>query len=367
MDSSLAANSRATQSSAVKAWERFCSLMKVQSLCTGYSTIEMETHVASFIGFEIGLRGMSPFSVKRTYLPAITSSFVSRGIRNEFGKAVQSPFVRYLLRGYMAIAAKIHPAGEMKKLAFTIELVKYTKPAILASSFQRKGERLFIKAASLAMTFGIYFLLRKSEYLPGHSAGVFHKGLRWDHVRFFSPEGIRILWSDVRLGLTKVIEINIAVSKTDRFGLIGRLVKHTRVDSFDCIVHKMEKWLIYSRDQLSVLESDTLFHCKSIGTIISDNEVAAIMKSIVVHLGWSAKKISAHSLRYGGATMLAAAGLPQYVIAYFGGWSEDSKSLRRYTQVGGDAVTRVSNIMSSGFNKSLEESRIRSYQTHSST
>ena len=109
-------------------------------------------------------------------------------------------------------------------------------------------------------------------------------------------------------------------------------------------------------------EEDYLFCIGKAAPIIKDNDVAWVMKAIVSQLGWDSGKVSAHSLRYGGATMLAAAGLPQYVIAYFGGWTEDSSSLKHYTQVGGDSVTRVSKIMSMGFQRSLEESRIRSSQ-----
>ena len=84
------------------------------------------------------------------------------------------------------------------------------------------------------------------------------------------------------------------------------------------------------------------------------------MKLVVTHLGWDASKVSAHSLRYGGATMLAAAGLPQYVIEYFfGGWAENSKALKIYIQVGAGAVDQVSRIMAKGINVSLEESRLR--------
>ena len=87
------------------------------------------------------------------------------------------------------------------------------------------------------------------------------------------------------------------------------------------------------------------------------------MKFIVRHLGWNAKKVSAHSLRYGGATMLATAGMPQYVIEYFGGWAEGSQSLKTYIQLGNQAVHKVSQIMSDGHNNTLEESRIRAQAT----
>jgi len=75
--------------------------------------------------------------------------------------------------------------------------------------------------------------------------------------------------------------------------------------------------------------------------------------------GLSSAKISAHSLRYGGATMLAAAGIPQYVIAYFGGWKADSKSLQIYMHLGAEAVAQASSVMASGFMRSLTATRIR--------
>ena len=37
-----------------------------------------------------------------------------------------------------------------------------------------------------------------------------------------------------------------------------------------------------------------------------------------------------HSLRYGGATTLAAAGYPEYIIAFYSGWAEGSKAMKRY-------------------------------------
>ena len=43
-------------------------------------------------------------------------------------------------------------------------------------------------------------------------------------------------------------------------------------------------------------------------------------------------RATSHSLRYGGATMLAAAGFPQYIIAHYGGWSENSSALKIYAR-----------------------------------
>ena len=44
--------------------------------------------------------------------------------------------------------------------------------------------------------------------------------------------------------------------------------------------------------------------------------------------GTSNKRVTSHSLRYGGASMMAAAGFPHYIIAIYGGWTVDSKALR---------------------------------------
>jgi hypothetical protein len=64
--------------------------------------------------------------------------------------------------------------------------------------------------------------------------------------------------------------------------------------------------------------------------------------------------------------MLAAAGLPQYIIAYFGGWCEDSKSLQIYTQLNVSSNSLVSSIFSKGDKVTLEEARInQSYQLNS--
>ena len=360
MDSSLANNTKATQSSAMKAWIRYCVLIKIDETCGNYSQEILETYIAAFIGFEIGLRGMSPLSIKRVYLPSITSGFVGMGFRNNFGAASRSAFIRYLMRGYIRIDSFIHPIGESKKIAFTMELVKYLGPALDSSQVQRRKDMVFQQAVKMALIFGIYFLLRKSEFLPGRSAGKFHGGLMWSNIRFYAADGTIIPFIAVRLGAAKFVEIKIGRSKTDQFGF-GRIVKHQRVQGNNCIVHKVEEWAVLCKLKFKATLDDFLFSFKSLNDpLILDNEVAEVMKLIVAFLGWNPQKICVHSLRYGGATMLAAAGLPQYVIAYYGGWTADSTSLQLYTQMGGDSVAKVSNIMSRGFNKSLEESRIRS-------
>ena len=54
---------------------------------------------------------------------------------------------------------------------------------------------------------------------------------------------------------------------------------------------------------------------------------------------------TSHSLRYGGATMMASAGFPQYLIAHYGGWTADSEALKRYVRPSDESIERVSRYM----------------------
>ena len=329
-----------------------------EPLCRGVGRVEMEEAIICFMAFEIGLRGLNPDSLRKVYLSAISSYFVGAGVRNEFADARRSPSVQYVLRGYRKIYSLMHPAGGAKKLAFTIELVKYLKDVLTGAQLAKQGG-LFARGLELALKFGIYFLMRKSEYLPGYARDPepARLGMRFSVIRFFDSVGGTVKWGSISVGCAKSVEILVPRSKTDQYGY-GRVVRHTRVPGPNCIVKELEKWVFHCRSVLHAIESDCLFCIRGV-PIVLDTDVADVMKSIVNHLGWDASKVSAHSLRYGGATMLAAAGLPQYVIEYFGGWAEGSKAAKFYMQVSGKAVAGVSKVMADGYDKSLEESRIR--------
>jgi integrase len=102
------------------------------------------------------------------------------------------------------------------------------------------------------------------------------------------------------------------------------------------------------------------FRFEGLGEVLTnDLKVVAAMRAIVKFTGLRDDMISAHSLRYCGATMLAAAGFPSYIIAYFGGWTEDSKTIRTYAQVGSQAVERVSLAMSQSYDNDISEARMR--------
>jgi integrase len=207
------------------------------------------------------------------------------------------------------------------------------------------------------MEMGIYFLLRRSEYLPCRtSGGTLSRGLKWSDIKFLDAEGHVIGFNQVSIGAADSVSVLVQRSKTDQLGE-GRVRTHKRQHHGHCIVAVIVAWALEMRAHGADFNSH-VFEREGF-PIITDVSIAEAMKAIVSSQGLDHHKISTHSLRYGGTTLLAAAGIPAYAITYFGGWSENSSMLRRYAQLGGQMTNEVSRVMSEAFGKSLVEARIR--------
>jgi hypothetical protein len=326
----------------------------------GLGLDEVEEAVISYVCFEIFVRGLTPQSVCGSYLAGIKNSFILSGARNKFKEALGLDTVRLTIKGATKIYHRAHPKSGTKKLAFTLELVKYCGAAlgpVSGSKVEQFWGQLKRDAVTIGMELGIWFLLRRSEFLPHRGVrGEWNRGLQWSGLRFLSSEGHRLGWEVISLDLVYMITISIQFSKTDQLGE-GRVRTHVRQEHGHCIVRTIVDWALSARRRGDTVNS---FVFEGFGfTLATDTSVAMTMKMIVEHVGLDNRLISTHSLRYGGATMLAAAGAPAYVIAYFGGWTEDSEMLRTYAQLGGQAVERVSQIMSYSYDRPLAEARIR--------
>ena len=306
-----------------------------------------------YIGFEIAVRKMHPNSIKQNYISGISNQFVLRGIENSFEIASKKKIVKIILEGYTRIYYKANPKSGSRKVAFTIELVKYLREAV----HKWKLEEIVVVAIETALKIGIYFLLRKSEYVPSKGKS----GISWKQFSFFDKKGDKIEWKNISQERVQTITIDIPFSKTDQYG-IGRIVTHVRAASGSecCIVESIVQWAIICRKQFQHNTESFMFQRNKDKYFVNDNLIAKVMKQIAIYLGWKADNVSMHSLRYGGATMLAAAGLPQYIIEYFGGWADNSKALREtYIKIAAKGAGVVSEIFSRGYNSSLEETRIR--------
>jgi hypothetical protein len=217
----------------------------------------------------------------------------------------------------------------------------------------------------VALRTGIYFLLRRSEFL-GEDRKT-KMGLPRSCLLFFTKDGHPILYHDVGSTLmADSVHLNVRFSKVDQDGY-GRILQHRRQVSGSCIVKDLEEWISLTRDKYKLGEEEELFHLPG-RSRMTGQVLGEVMKLTAVSLGLDSSRVSAHSLRYGGATMLAA-GLPQYVLAYYGGWSETSSSLRLYSGPGTDTIDQVSAHMSrmasEGVGEAVTRDHIRKVQIRS--
>jgi hypothetical protein len=117
-----------------------------------------------------------------------------------------------------------------------------------------------------------------------------------------------------------MVTISIQFSTTDQ------RVKSKDSCTAGCTVKAFVDWALSARRRDTI----TSFVFEGFGfTLATDTSVASTLKMIVEHVGLDNRLISTHSLRC-GATMLLAAVAPAFVIAYSGGWTEDSEMLRTY-------------------------------------
>ena len=115
-----------------------------------------------------------------------------------------------------------------------------------------------------------------------------------------------------------------------------------------CVVHRLQEYITLSRDLYGAQEDDLLFEMPKIHKFptLSCEALTYVIREICGALGLPKDQASAHSLRYGGAYMLAMMGLPEYIIAWYGGWAEGSTAMRTYVQISPEVISKVSRHMS---------------------
>ena len=317
---------------------------------TPLSLSECVLQLDLYIGYECGLRQIKPSSIADTYLSAIAKAFDIRGIKNNFRAAANDPRTKTLLAGYANIWARKHPAHEIIKIPFTLVLALQSEIFLKSgdikfSNFVTSGTSpraiLDVMRLTCALFFGIFFLLRKGEFLP-KSASTCHRPMRRSDLRFLDADQRVIPYHLVGHTRASWLTITIVFSKTDQTGR-GRIVTHhiDVANPLQCVVQRMEAYVMFARDWFGAQSHDILFEvpgCPSLTASI----ITQLMREVCRLLGLPYTKVSAHSLRYGGATTLAAARFPEYVIAFYGGWSPTSKAMRTYIKPTNDVIRKVS-------------------------
>jgi len=261
-------------------------------------------------------------------------------------EALKSPTVKMVAGGLKKLYAKVHPASSRLKVAFSPAAARHMETLLMSGKIDNGCRHLPWSLCILATLrlfacamFAISFLLRKSEML--YKEGKMLPPTRAS-VTFFDSERRPIPYHLVGTGgANRAVWLrnNVQASKADQYGE-GRIHLIMAQPGGNCSVAIFERYFSMSRDA-GALVTDSLFDVPGLPRLTSVT-LAKVMKATVTALGLSPQRVSTHSLRYGGATALAAAGFPEYVIAMYGGWKEGSRSLRRYIRPSIDIVNSVS-------------------------
>jgi Phage integrase family len=299
-----------------------------------------------FVAFEVLVRGMDPKSTSKVYLPHLKSYFALEF--EDFGlKTVcETMKFRYMCRGLERVHREMHPEGKERKLAFTLSMINHSTSVLRKMSLEAPTacER---KAEQLAMKTGLFCLLRKSEFLPVRTK----HGIRRDQVAFTDELGSIIPHEQLKRGSAHGVTVKVQFSKTDWKGR-SKVLSHRRQPvGTCCIVSELEDFLLEIRE---IDPNGDFLWVVNGKRLLSDTRIASIMKATATDLGIPKKLISAHSLRYAGASILATAGIPQYLIEYYGGWATGSKALKGYLRLGTQTIDTVSQTISISANTAIE-------------
>lgn len=313
-----------------------------------------------FVAFECGIRGIAPQTISKTYLNGLRHMCAIRNSPSTevISQAFKSDRCQLLLRGFQRVYDKIHPRASRFKAPFTLSMIQRSvrtcraDPSLVMSK-RHNPELLDVAVfrAFTALCVGFFFLLRRSEYLGNPRRDI--PPLCMEDIHFFNRYGSRVAITDIEVEQVTKVKLIIRHSKCDSSGR-GRLNSHMASSSARvCIVRVLRHWCQSAyrlREALGLTDQSAgktpLFDLPGLLPTLNSDTVNQVMKAIACEVGVPKERVSSHSLRYGGATAMAAAGLPQYVIAAYGGWTSDSESLVFYTSPSIGMVRAASEALS---------------------
>jgi hypothetical protein len=185
-----------------------------------------------------------------------------------------------------------------------------------------------------ACTLGFWFLLRSIEYLA-------------DDCGVFDPDR-SLTWGDVTVRKEGAVLSTHQMSEADEITITifsGKGSLHTctrslkqNEDSPSCAVKWMKNLYATLLAHSTVPQpGDSLFK-KPDGSVLSRKGISSVLKAAAVACGVISSKVASHSLRRGGASAYAAAGVPHCDIQKFGRWTSDGYKV--YITIHADVMTQ---------------------------
>ena len=141
------------------------------------------------------------------------------------------------------------------------------------------------------MIFGIFFLLRKGEYLPSPRAKKDRQGnaigyiFTRDMLSFYTKQDEVIPYDQVNMIAAVSVKLGILFSKADATGRGRVLIHYRQPDGAPvCLVRALEKWISLTRDTYRLTVTDIMWHVPGLSPLHSDT-VAALMKATCTLVG----------------------------------------------------------------------------------
>jgi hypothetical protein len=313
---SVQTSTRKTYNVGVQAWFNFCSMVKCDPLLghepKGFSSVFgfKEDLILDFMGYYFLDRKFRPTTIS-TYLSAIKFMLKTSGVDISF---LSAPVVSAARTGMCVLFRQNVLKSDDRTMPITVDfLVTAVSLFGLCGQPQR---RVIVVAMVLAFT----CLFRSCEYL-----GKFRVRGRDIFFEFRVIGSVNIFVSACDANLSKFsknslcgVLIHNEAAKNDPEGEGYRFHYPRQVISDDVAFDFVEilfDWAVGAR-----LSPGDPFLSYRKQWCLSYSTFQKAIKVVAVHLGLDPNRYSTHSLRIGGATVMAAAGLPDYVIQLIGRW-----------------------------------------------
>ena len=256
------------------------------------------------------------------YLYAVKHFLVSHGVDlNAFVSSVMiAKEKKGMLNDFLADEANLE--ANTRTLPLSLDILMSERPSPLSRN------PLQDLAFFVALLLGFTMLSRVSNYLPNPSAS-YH--LDTEHISFTiiplpgDPRSSLEVPAD-QLGdipLSRVVGASafLKFSKTDGSGKGKRIPFVRRVVSPpDCVYDIVTELYQYVR-AVRPVRGKPFFYVPGLWWSLTPTIYNARLRDVALKHGLDPDRVHSHSIRIGGATVLAAAGVPDYIIMAMGGWA----------------------------------------------
>jgi hypothetical protein len=286
------------------------------------------------------------------YLSAVRFFLLSTGINVEFMD--HNVFIQAVRRGLVNTSYKQtgFSSADIVRLPLSIDIL--IKACSLLSD---TPEDHMLRTAAL---FGYSLLCRVSEYLVTSSSNHHIKSQAVSFAQkvngsngsfvFHSPAQVHLVANSEIVG----VEITVRDSKNDPTG-VGFKSFHSRVKvrsekSVYDLTEVLLSWAIVSRP----LKDEPFFSYK--GKALSASVLNKWLSNVAKTNNLDPSRVSSHSLRIGGASALAAANVPDYLIQRLGRWN--SLAFLQYVRLASSAFCTASDSLSDSTNFTLNDMKL---------